>query len=137
MSDPLTYWTKRPTPINDRHALTGGHWQTGKGGIRRFIEAPKPVKPDPTRCGTDGGYRKHLRLNEETCADCRAAHRRRQNRIRLQGRRATKPPLKPCGTHAAFNRHALKGETPCAECVTGEREYQASRHRNRTGRKAA
>ena len=26
-------------------------------------------------CGTDSGYAKHRRLGEETCGDCRRAHR--------------------------------------------------------------
>lgn len=34
----------------------------------------RPATRRPT-CGTHSGYRAHIRNHEETCADCRAAHR--------------------------------------------------------------
>ena len=33
------------------------------------------------QCGTEGGYRKHRRLKEETCQECRAAHARQEARM--------------------------------------------------------
>ena len=39
-------------------------------------------------CGTDSGYHKHLRLDEETCVDCRRAHRVALNTGNLASGRA-------------------------------------------------
>jgi hypothetical protein len=32
------------------------------------------TRTNASRCGTNGGYRKHLELGEPTCQDCRDAH---------------------------------------------------------------
>lgn len=67
-------------PVTSRHALTGGHWMN-RGGIQIWI-GPRPLDDEQVaqrqrqaaRCGTDSGYRKHYRLGETACDECRAAH---------------------------------------------------------------
>jgi hypothetical protein len=42
----------------------------------------------PARCGTEAGYRKHIRRGEKACDRCREA----RNRARVERRRAGLPP---------------------------------------------
>jgi hypothetical protein len=69
----------------ERDALTGGYWRTDKGGIRRWVSLEPP--PEPIRCGTYRGYRKHRRAGQEACAECREAfriHRREERQAQRQ-----------------------------------------------------
>lgn len=54
--------------------------ETGSVGVwgRRLVALKEGFTPDEmrirkARCGTIGGYRKHMRLNEPPCYSCRAA----------------------------------------------------------------
>ena len=38
------------------------------------IKVEVPGEDDFAPCGTEGGYKRHLRRRESTCEDCRAAH---------------------------------------------------------------
>jgi hypothetical protein len=49
--------------------------------------APKPKRksPEPAVCGTNAGYRKHIRDKTEICGPCRQAHADADNRLRRTG----------------------------------------------------
>jgi hypothetical protein len=48
-------------------------WAT-KSEQRRNQRPRYTYWPNPAKCGTEGGYKRHLNLGEPTCAACRAAH---------------------------------------------------------------
>lgn len=54
-----------------------GVWGNTTERERRFIRAGKPLgkRKNAAVCGTRGGYHRHLRSNQEPCADCREAWR--------------------------------------------------------------
>lgn len=78
--------------VTDAHALTGGQWV--RRGLVLVWDGPRDVDREPTperrrpraECGTESGYRRHQRLKERTCADCRAA-KAAGERARKQQRR--------------------------------------------------
>lgn len=51
--------------------------------IARQAEAQH--RPEPAGCGTDRGYRRHLRRSERPCAACRSARATADRRYRLTG----------------------------------------------------
>jgi hypothetical protein len=62
-------------------ALEAGQW-VRDGLVWRWQPDPQEV-PQPIRCGTYRGYRKHRRTGEPACAECREAfriHRREERR---------------------------------------------------------
>ena len=72
----------------DHHALGGGEWVPDGKGVLRWVwdEGKPPEEPEPLRhrpaplliakCGTDGGYYRHIRtLREKACDDCLEGHR--------------------------------------------------------------
>jgi hypothetical protein len=50
-------------------------------------EPPKPKRksPEPAVCGTNSGYRKHVRDKTPICGPCRRAHADADNRLRRTG----------------------------------------------------
>lgn len=48
------------------------------------VKAP-PKKREPVKCGTRGGYQKHLREKTEICAPCRQSNTDADNRLRRTG----------------------------------------------------
>ena len=72
-----------PTPHD---ALTGGRW-VPRGG-KLVWDGPRPGEEQVGRnrqpvakCGTDGGYHRHLRITKTTACDaCKAAHREANRR---------------------------------------------------------
>lgn len=54
---------------------------------QRASAGPKPVpkKRQPARCGTRGGYQKHLREKTTICPPCRQANTDADNRLRRTG----------------------------------------------------
>lgn len=54
---------------------------------RQNNSAPKPVrkKREPAKCGTRGGYQKHLREKTPICQPCRQANTDADNRLRRTG----------------------------------------------------
>lgn len=114
-----------------------GEWVTRKG-VKRFYPAPLVIPPKPpkkpgrvAKCGTRGGYAKHLRLGEVPCVECSNATRDYARKRRgITGPK----PLKPHGTYAAFTRHINGGTKPCEPCVEAQREYQRDRMRRTRAR---
>jgi len=69
---------------------------------------PAPL-PEPrygaSKCGTNGGYMRHFRLNEERCAPCKAAHTRVELKRQREAKRANHKPEKR-SEHDSHTRHA-------------------------------
>ena len=59
-------------PRTDTHGVYGGKTHKQRVGLRsiRGVTNSRPRLP----CGTQGGYRSHLRFNEKTCDECRKAN---------------------------------------------------------------
>lgn len=70
-------------------------------------------------CGTDWGYRLHLKHGELACDACLEAHRWDWQRWR--DNRYGPRVFKPCGTRAAYKRHLRRGEPPCHPCRLANR----------------
>lgn len=58
-----------------------------RGRAKASKPAPKapPKKREPAKCGTRGGYQKHLREKTEVCPPCRQANTDADNRLRRTG----------------------------------------------------
>jgi hypothetical protein len=56
------------------------------GDLRRTLpgETLLPKRSD-AECGTDSGYRAHIRTSEPACAACKAAHAQHVNRWKSEG----------------------------------------------------
>jgi len=89
--------------------------------------APKPRTSAPAECGTEAGYKRHRRLDEETCADCRRAVREAQaDRAARHAAGipvATRAKVAPCGTPAGYARHRNRGEDACTSCTQANNTY--------------
>jgi hypothetical protein len=57
--------------------------QTGQQ--KKTEPKPQPKKREPAKCGTRGGYQKHLREKTEICGPCRQANTDADNRLRRTG----------------------------------------------------
>jgi hypothetical protein len=59
-------------PRTDTHGVYGGKTHKQRVSLRsvRGVTKGKPRSP----CGTQAGYRSHLRFNEKTCDECRKAN---------------------------------------------------------------
>jgi hypothetical protein len=89
-------------------------------------------RPDTRWCGSEWGYRLHLRDGTD-CEVCRTAHAQRRY-ARAHGIPVTavsRRRLEPCGSHAAFVRHKAAGEDPCDACWVAERKYHRDYKRAR------
>lgn len=73
-----------------------------------------PGRPRVAVCGTQSGYKKHLRLGEAVCDDCRTSEAKRVRDYR--GVSSGPRVLQPCGTPAAALRHRRLGEEVCDPC---------------------
>lgn len=89
----------------------------------------KPLLPSgstrrPARCGTKPGARRHRRLGEPVCEECKQAERDAvaEYRERKRGRPVIKREPAKCGTPSGWVKHRRRGETPCEACVTAARE---------------
>jgi hypothetical protein len=76
--------------------------------------------PTP-ECGTNGGYQRHRRLDEEACDACKAAHNETIKQLRERNGSTRRTPGPEHGTRAAYARErrawrAGKGPEPCPEC---------------------
>jgi len=94
------------------------------------IRIPKTRTKAPAECGTEAGYKRHRRLGEETCADCRRAVRDAQEDRAARHAAgvpvATRAKVAPCGTPAGYSRHRNHHEDPCAACRKANNEYLQS-----------
>lgn len=83
-------------------------------------------------CGTDGGYRRHLRLEEAPCDACREANTRSR---REQFTAPVKDParLKPIehGTPKGYKAHRYRREAACEACLVAARIAVRDRARAR------
>jgi len=60
--------------------------QRGRGtGRKKAAPAPAKTPREPAKCGTDAGYRKHVREKTEKCGPCRRAHADADARLRRTG----------------------------------------------------
>jgi hypothetical protein len=88
---------------------------------------PKTRTSAPAECGTEAGYKRHRRLNEETCEDCRRAVRDAQaDRAARHAAGipvATRSKVAPCGTPAGYARHRNRGEDACDRCTQANKNY--------------
>jgi hypothetical protein len=98
---------------------------------------PKPLVFDPSKCGSQKGYKQHRRHGQEACDPCKAgnaAYHREWTKAR-QVPKAERPvgvyDPEFCGSHKGYNRHQRRNTTPCTPCRAGHnehmREYKASR----------
>ena len=91
------------------------------------IRIPKTRTKAPAECGTEAGYKRHRRLGEETCVDCRRAVRAAQEDRAARHAAgvpvATRAKVAPCGTPAGYSRHRNHREEPCAACRKANNEY--------------
>lgn len=77
----------------ERNGIWGGMSQQELRKKRRRFRAPTNTTPtktpakkrEPAKCGTRGGYQKHLREKTEICAPCRQANTDADNRLRRTG----------------------------------------------------
>lgn len=81
---------------DERDALVGEArpQKTGREGVKNRRPRPKPQtrrSPTPVACGTNAGYRKHIRDKTPTCEPCRKAHAREHNRLRHTGTTKAQP----------------------------------------------
>lgn len=51
-----------------------GIWGGKSERQRKRMRAERRGPPSPSVCGTEAGYRRHLRLHNKTCPECRQAH---------------------------------------------------------------
>lgn len=70
-------------------------------------------------CGSDWGYRLHLKNGELACGTCLEAHRLAWQAWRDS--RSGPRELKPCGTRAAYKRHLRRREQVCWRCRLANR----------------
>jgi WhiB family redox-sensing transcriptional regulator len=91
------------------------------------IRIPKTRTKAPAECGTEAGYKRHRRLGEETCVDCRRAVRAAQEDRAARHAAgvpvATRAKVAACGTPAGYSRHRNHREEPCAACRKANNEY--------------
>ena len=91
------------------------------------VRGPKTRTSAPAECGTEAGYKRHRRLDEQTCEDCRRAVRDAQaDRAARHAAGipvATRSKVAPCGTPAGYARHRNKGEDACDRCTQANKNY--------------
>lgn len=119
----------------------------GAATLGRTTETPPTVAPGvrdpksrtkaPAECGTEAGYKRHRRLGEESCTDCRRAVREAQEDRAARHAAgvpvATRAKVAPCGTPAGDGRHRNQGEDPCDRCRNANSDYlQAYRAASRS-----
>lgn len=89
-------------------------------------------------CGTEAGYRRHLKEGTLSCQPCRDRHASytRAYRERLKTVPARVPGFDPskCGTYAGYARHQRAADPACDACLTAYADYMAG---YRAARKAA
>lgn len=104
------------------------------------VEAQGPATtqaapPPAARCGTEAGYRRHLRNGEKACPACldalKQARRDRENR-RAAGAITARPAIAPCGTVSAYRRHLRRGEQPDEACAAASAAYMRGHRRATT-----
>ncbi len=100
------------------------------------VRGPMSRSSAPAECGTEAGYKRHRRLDEPTCEDCRRAVRDAQaDRAARHAAGipvATRAKVAPCGTPAGYARHRHKGEDVCDRCSQANKNYlQAYRAQTR------
>ena len=83
-------------------------------------------------CGTDNGYRTHLRRGQVACEPCKAGHRE-AGRAWRYGPDRPRRVLQPCGTAAAYNRHRNRREVPCRPCMDAHARDERGRAAARRG----
>jgi WhiB family redox-sensing transcriptional regulator len=78
--------------------------------------------------GTAAGYKRHRRLGEEACDECRHA-----NREAARARRKSRAkPVAQCGTESGYARHLRVTKTPpCADCLAAHAAQQRQWARRR------
>lgn len=83
----------------------------------------------PAVCGTLPGYRRHLSLAEEPCAECREA-RAKEQRDRYRGGAKNPESLPPIdhGTAKGAKQHWYRKVPICEPCRAAEREQQRQRY---------
>lgn len=139
IADPTTPQVT-PAEMNDLRLILQAldlHPQPGKPPAPTTSEPPvkKQTRKTPAvldTCGSRYGYRKHIKLGQEACADCKEANRVYVNDWK-QGVRASGRELEPCGTEAAYRRHRRKGEPIDWAC----REANARAGREKKARQRA
>jgi hypothetical protein len=91
------------------------------------VRGPKTRTSAPAECGTEAGYKRHRRLDEQTCEDCRRAVRDAQaDRAARHAAGipvATRSKVAPCGTPAGYARHRNQGEDACDRCTQANKNY--------------
>jgi hypothetical protein len=108
---------------NQSGTAAAGRAKKATPGVRE----PRTRTKAPAECGTEAGYKRHRRLGEETCADCRRAVREAQEdraaRHAAGVPLATRAKVAHCGTPAGYGRHRSRGEDPCDRCRKANSDY--------------
>lgn len=114
--------------VNDeRHGVWGGKTADARRRIRVEMRRqgllPKILRSSPTQppaqCGSDSGYRKHVREKSKVCTACLDAHRR-SSRAKVP---RTEPTVRPtCGSNAGYVAHHRAGEVACTPCLLEHRK---------------
>lgn len=69
----------------ERRALHDELRKKQTGQQKKAEPKPQPKRREPAKCGTRGGYQKHLREKTEICGPCRQANTDADNRLRRTG----------------------------------------------------
>jgi len=97
-------------------------------GIVAADEQPGPEQEqsgEHSTCGTPAGYRRHYRLREQPCEECRDAYNAHE-----RATYAPKPlPRQPCGTPTGYKRHYKRRERPCQPCRDAYNAYERDRRK--------
>ena len=116
-----TYRGKKTVAAEEAEALAQHTTTKGQPRQRRRV----------AECGTESGYRKHIREHDIACDDCLRAHaadmavrRGKQSNWKRRG----KPQ---CGTYSAAIAHRKKGEQVCGPCREAENAYHREYQKNR------
>lgn len=112
-----------PTPLDVRRTtrFMGTCDTCGGGTTRKKYTTCQPCRRNqPPKCGTHGGYVRHVQLGTTKCGPCRKAHtayehlRRNPTKMRVQ-----------CATYPGYMRHKRANENPCDMCKAAYARYMA------------
>jgi hypothetical protein len=133
---PPGLWAPAPEVVTEKAVKVRKPSPTTASGRPSRAKPPHERKVKVATCGTDSGYKKHLRDKTPTCTPCREAHNVTvraydRNRVRKQYVRAD------CGTETGYSGHRTRKERICAPCREAHNVKQRERRAIRAEREAA
>jgi hypothetical protein len=119
--------TRSEGPPGQQRSITPRTEVTTPASLDGIVPTPRARTSAQAECGTEAGYKRHRRLGEETCQDCRRAVRNAQaDRAARHAAGipvATRAKVAPCGTPAGYARHRNQAEDACDSCMQANRTY--------------